>query len=109
MSSARQTVAALSANKMPLPRYDITRVEIVNISSGFHHLADKFVTEVHGNGNRFTRPGIPVVDMDIRATNGGFMDANQHIVDTDIRFRYLSQRNTGFRFGLDKRLHVLLH
>jgi hypothetical protein len=49
----------------------------------------KFMTDGHRHGNRFLRPRVPVIDVQVRATDRCFQHANQHIVTADSRNRNL--------------------
>ncbi len=45
--------------------------------------ADKLMADDHRHRNRFLRPRVPVVDVHVRAADGCFQHADQHIVAAD--------------------------
>jgi len=102
MTAAGQAIAAVAANQMPFTGYDVSRFEIVDIAADFIHRTDKLMPHMHGNLNRFLSPVIPVINVNIGAANGGFVNFNQNIVDADVRDRHIFQPDTRLRFGFDR-------
>ena len=45
---------------------------------------DKFMTDYHRHRNRFLCPGVPIVDVHVRAADGCFQDADEHIIAADV-------------------------
>ena len=54
-------------------------------------------------------PGIPIVDVYVRAADGGFANFNQHFTDPRGGDRNLGQPKAGTGFGFDQCVHHLLH
>src|ERR1019366_4933909 len=86
---------------------DVARIKIIDIRTDVYNLAHELVANCHWNSNRLLCPIVPLVDMNIGAADARMVDANQHIIDTDGRFRNLFQPKSSFRFALDQRLHCL--
>src|SRR6185369_11324146 len=59
----------------------------------------------HRHRNGLLRPGIPVVDMHVRAADRGLGDLDEHIVGADFRLVDVPHPDAGLRLRLDQRLH----
>jgi hypothetical protein len=70
---------------------------------------DKLMANDHRHRNRFLRPGIPVVNVHVRAADGCFQDADLRIVTADLWNGNLLEPQTGLGSGFDNRLHGGLH
>ena len=105
VAAAGETVAAATADDMPFPRHDVAREEVVHIGADGDDLADELVPDRHRHGNRFLGPGVPGVDMQIGAADPGAVDADQHIIDADLRHRHRFQPQPRPRLPFHKRLH----
>ncbi len=79
--------------------------KVVNVGADFCNGADKLVADMHGDRNCFVGPGIPVVDVNVRAANRRFVNLDQDIVDSDFRHRNIFQPDTRFRFGFYQGFH----
>jgi hypothetical protein len=44
------------------------------------YFADKLMAYCHAYGDGFLRPSVPIIDMNVGATNGGLCDFNQHLI-----------------------------
>src|SRR5262249_22068266 len=73
------------------------------------HNPHKFMANYHRHRNRFLRPRVPVEDVHVRAADGCFQDADEHIIAANIWNRNLLEPETRLRFGFDNRLHHRLH
>jgi hypothetical protein len=109
MTTARQTVATAPAHDVPLARDHITDFQIRDVAAHRGHRPDEFMADRHGNGDRFLRPCVPFINVDIGTADGGFMDLDQHIVDPDLGHVHFLEPESGPGLFLDQRLHFLLH
>src|ERR1019366_10682850 len=90
---------------MTLPADDVAWIEVIDVGPDIYDLAHELVANCHGNSNRLLCPLVPLVNMNIRATDARVVDANQHIIDANDRFRNLFQPKPTLRFALNQRLH----
>jgi hypothetical protein len=51
------------------------------------------------------RPRIPFINVKVRAADPGAIHANENVVNSDFRLRYVLQPQTGFRFLFYQSLH----
>ena len=68
---------------MSLRADDVARLEIGDIGADFDDFPYEFVADGQRNFYGPLRPGVPFVDVKIRAADTGAIDANQHVVDAD--------------------------
>src|SRR5215467_2330649 len=73
------------------------------------HNPHKFMTNYHRHRNRLLCPCVPVVDVHVRAADGCFQDADEHIIAANVWNRNLLEPETRLCFGFDNRLHHRLH
>src|SRR5438128_11280787 len=83
MAPASQAIAAMAANHVAFTADDLARKEILHIGANLNDFADKLVPDDHRHWDRFFRPVIPFVDVQIGAANAGAIDPYQDIVDSD--------------------------
>ena len=75
------------SDQMPLARAALPDGQIRDIAAQFHNLSGKFMAGDQRDRHGILRPFIPVPDVDIRATNAGFVDLDQHVIRPDFRHR----------------------
>lgn len=63
----------------------------------------------HGRMDMLLAPGIPIVNVYVRAADGGFANFNQHLADPRGRNWDLGKPKTGAGCCLDQCVHHLLH
>ncbi len=57
------------------------------------------------DGNRVARPGVPIVDVEIRTADAGVEDANLDVVDAHLRFGNVMEPEAAFVAAFNKCLH----
>ena len=87
MQSAREAVAATAAHNVALARDNIAHLKTRDVGAQLDDLAGVLVARRHRGLNRFLRPIVPVVNVHIGATDGGFMNLDQYIVTAHHRNR----------------------
>jgi hypothetical protein len=85
MTPARQTVPATTANDMTLATDDLARKEIGNVRTGLNDFTDELVTDDHGSRDSLLGPGIPLIDVEVRAADARAMDSDEDVIDTERR------------------------
>jgi len=101
MTPPRQAIAAAAAHNMAFAAYDVARIKVADIRTDGDDLADKLMANDHGDRDYLLRPFIPLDDMNIRAAYAGIAHPDQHIVDADLRLRYILQPKSRLGFALD--------
>ena len=109
MAATGQAIAAMSAGNMAFHRDEIAFGKTFHMVANLFDHADKLVANGHRNGNRFLRPGIPVVNVNVGPADRCFEDADKHIVAFDFRDRNFFEPKPGFSPALYHRLHHFLH
>ena len=104
-----QAIATMSTGDVPLAHDQIALAKAFHVFTHTINNAHKLVADGHRHRNGFLRPGIPVVDVQVRATDRCFQHSNQHVVAADFWNRNVLEPETRLRFGFDNRLHRLLH
>src|SRR4029079_5595638 len=74
-------VAAAAADDVPLAADDVAGAEVAYVRPDLDDLADELVADHERDGDRLLRPGVPRVDVEIRAANPGFADPDERVVD----------------------------
>ena len=73
------------------------------------HFAHILMADGHGGLDMYLGPGVPVVDVHIRAADGGFVHLDKHLAGTGDRYRHLPQRKSRASSRLDDCIHQLFH
>ena len=68
---------------------------------GLDYLANKLVADDHWHGNGLLCPGVPVPDVNIGAADGGAVNLDEDVADSDARLWHILHPESGFRFRLD--------
>lgn len=82
VSTSCHAVTATTANNVPFTAHDIACCKVTYIRTHFNNFTHEFVADNHRHGHGLLRPGIPIIDMDICATDTRFMYANQNVIDS---------------------------
>ncbi len=69
MTTPSETIPAMAAGNMPFSNDEIAARKSLHMIADKIDNPDKFMTDRHRHWNRFLRPRIPVVDVDIGATD----------------------------------------
>ena len=98
-------VAALAAHNVPLARHRLPQMEMPHLAAHVLNLAHKLVADDQGRGDVRLAPGIPVVDVQIGAADGGFQNPDQHIPGPGHGFFHPAQFQAGGGGRLDQSIH----
>ena len=85
--AAGHAVAAATAHEVALAADEVTGREVVDVRSDLDDLAHELVADDHRHRDRALRPGVPGADVQVGAADAGALDADQHVVDADLRLR----------------------
>ena len=105
MPAACQAVAAAAAHQVALAGDQVSYFEIMDVAADRSYAAHELMADVHGHGDGLPRPFVPVVDVDIRAADGCFVNLDEHVIDAHLRHGHILQPKPWFRLGLHQRLH----
>src|SRR5271156_2031562 len=108
VAPSRQAVPAAATDHMPFAAHDVAWIEIVDVGADLNDLPDKFVPNGHRHRNRLLCPGVPLVDMNICATDAGISNANQNVVDADGGLSNLFQPEASLRTAFYQGFHSIL-
>ncbi len=105
VTPARQAVAAVPADQVALPAHRLAGEKVPDHGAHALHDAGELVPDHQGHRHVLRGPGVPVVDVQVRAADGGFPDADQHVGGADFRLAHLLQPEPGLGPLLDQSLH----
>ena len=109
MAPAGETIAAMAADDVTFAGNEIARRKTFHaIADALDH-ADKFMADDHRHRDRFLRPRVPVVDVNVGSADRCFLDPNENLVAANFRNRNFLEPQSGLGFALHDRLHRLLH
>jgi len=80
MTPPGKTIAAMSTSDVTFADNKIARRKAFHVIADKIDHADKFMADRHRHRNRFLRPWVPIIDVDVCAADGCLHDANEHIV-----------------------------
>jgi hypothetical protein len=109
MTPPGQTIATVPTGDVSLAHYEVAARKTFHVIANSIDNADKLVTDRHWHGNRFLRPGVPIVDVNICAADRSFQYTDEHIVAGNFWNRNFLEPETGLRFGFHNGLHHFLH
>ena len=104
---ARVTVAAVAAGDVPLARNALADGQPRHARAERGDLADILVPDDHGRLDVLGRPLVPVVDVHVRAADGGFVDLDKNFAGTGDRDFHLFELQTGAGTGFADSVHKL--
>ena len=104
---AGHAVAAATAHEVALAADDVTGREVVDVRSDLDDLADELVADDHRHRDRALRPRVPGADVQVGAADAGALDADQHVVDADLRLRGIDEPDAWTRLRFRERFHAV--
>src|SRR5262249_55638256 len=105
LAPAREAVAASPADDVPLAAHDLPWKKIGDVRPYLDDLTDELVPDHQGYVDGLGRPSVPSVDVHIRPTDPGPVDANENVVDPDLRLRHVLERETRLGRSLYQGFH----
>jgi hypothetical protein len=90
---------------MALRRHKVAYLHMGDLAADRRHIAAKLVPDNHGRFEATPRPRIPLIDMQIRATDRGAHDADENLLLSNRRFRNLAHRQPHIGLGFTDCLH----
>ena len=89
----------------PSPQTTSPGVEVAHVRADVDDLADELVPDHHRHRDRLLRPVVPAVDVQVGAADPRLADADQDVVDADLRLRDVLEPEARLGVRLDERLH----
>ena len=105
MTIPGHAVAAAPAHHVAFARDQLARMKIDDIGADGGDLADEFMADRHGHRDGLLGPGIPVIDVNIRAADSGAVDADQNVIDADSGLGDIFEPQAGLGVRLDECFH----
>src|SRR4051812_8685191 len=106
MPAPSQTIPASPAYHVPLRAHHVAGMKIHHVRSNPDDFAHKLMAHNHWNRDRFLRPSVPFIDMQVRPANSRPIHSNQDIIDSNLRNCNFLQRQPCFRLTLHQRFHL---
>ena len=69
--------------------------EVVDVAADLEDLADELVADDERRLDRLRRPGVPGLDVEVRAADAGLPDADPDVVDAHRRLGHVDQLEAG--------------
>jgi hypothetical protein len=105
MTAPGATIPAHAAGDMSFGGDPVSGSEALDFNATFDDLTTKFVADREWHGNRFTRPVIPLIDMNVGAAYCSSPDPDQYIVVSDRRLVDILEPDAAFGLRFDQRSH----
>jgi hypothetical protein len=101
LATTSQAIAASTTDQMAFTTDQITDFEIIDVATEFNHMANEFVADHQRHRNGALGPGIPIINMQIRAADAGAINADEYVVYANFWHRHVdqSQSRCGGRFS----------
>ena len=109
VTATSETISTMPAGDVTFADDEIALSKTTHIRSGPCNFPDEFVTNRHRHWDRFLRPGIPIINVNIGTADRRLFRADQNIVGPNLRHRNLFQPQTGLGFGFHDCWHHSLH
>jgi len=103
--ATREAVAAVTANNMPFARDELAQRKPSHARTDIGHGADIFMTNDERRLDGPLRPRVPLINMNIRSTNRGFLNFDQHIIQARRGHGYFGHDEAGSGRGLNDGAH----
>lgn len=108
MAASRQAITATAAYYVPFAAHHFAGMKIVDIRTDGDDFAYKLVANGHRNRNGGLSPIVPLINMKVGTADAGVRYADEGIVDADLRFGYIFEREAGRALRLHQSLHDLV-
>lgn len=95
------------ASSVAFPVDDVAGVEVLHVRADFDDLAHELMADDHRDRDRLLGPGVPFINMDVRAANARAQYLNQHVIGPTLGDRHFAQPKTCFGLFFNKSLHCL--
>jgi hypothetical protein len=84
MPPPREAIATMSTGDVTFADNQVAFCKSFDVIADLINNADKLMPNDHRHPNHLLRPSIPVVDVQVRAADGRFQNADQHIVTAEL-------------------------
>jgi hypothetical protein len=109
MTSTGETIPAMAAGDVTFADHKIAFGKTFHVIADAIDYADEFVTDGNWHGDRFLRPGVPVIYMYVGSADGGLEDADENVVASDFGNWDFLEPQSRLSFRLHDGLHRFLH
>src|SRR5579862_3449960 len=108
MAAAGETVAAAATDDVPFAADDVAGMEIGDVGADLYDLADEFMADGHGDGDRLLRPTVPFVNVHVGAADAGASYADQNIINARARGVDIFEPQPRLALAFYYRFHLVL-
>jgi len=109
MPTSGEAIAAVSTDNVAFASDEVALGEALHTCADALDDADILVADDHRYWDRFLRPGVPIVDMDVSPADRRLLDSDEHIIVTDCGHRHFFQPEAWLGLLFHERAHRLLH
>ena len=109
MTPPGEAIAAVPAGNVAFADNEIAGRETFYVIADKIDNADKLVADGHRHRDRFLRPRVPIIDMDVSPADGRLQDPDEHVVAADFRSRNLLEPQPRLGPAFYDRPHHFLH
>ena len=109
MTPAGEAIATMAASNVTFADDEITFSKASHMIADPINHSDKLMADGHRHGDRFLRPGVPVIYMYVRPADGRLEDADEDVVARNFRKGNLLEPQSGLGFRFHDGLHRFLH
>ncbi len=103
--AAGQAIAAAPTDDVPFAADDFAGMKVLHIRADIDNFADELMAHDQGDGDRFLRPGVPFIDVQIRAANARPQDLDEHVVDAERRHGHIVEPKADRGMFFDEGFH----
>lgn len=108
VSATGEAVAATTAGEVSFPGDEVAYFEVGDIFPDFDDASDEFVSDDHGDWDRFLSPGVPEVDVEVGAADSGAINFDQDILATGGWLGDIGEGEAGGGVRFDECFHAIL-
>ena len=106
--AAGAAVAAVAADQVAFGRHAVAQRIAGDARAHLDDAADELMADHQARRDGALAPVVPLVDVQVGAADGGFLELDQHLVRAGRGHRHLFHPDAFFRVALHQRLHHLL-
>ena len=105
VTPARQAIPAPAASHVPFPAHDVPGIKICDVGAHLRNFAHKLVPDHHRDIYGFLGPVVPLINVQIRATNSRATHTNEHFINANFWRRHVLEPKSRFSFAFYERFH----
>ncbi|MDI2023874.1 hypothetical protein PJL18_04423 [Paenarthrobacter nicotinovorans] len=109
LAASGAAVAADSADYVPFAGDAVADLDVADVLADFNYFTVELVACDQGGFDDALRPGVPALDVEVRAADSGGHHADLDVACARFRFRTVDEFETGVGSGFVESLHGIPH